>query len=317
MSSRRAPKILCAGIAGQDIIMRVERFPAPGAKVVASEFVVTGGGCAANAALAVARLGGRAAFAGPFGSAGDAASNRIIAGLTAAGVDCSGVVRSDACAVPISLILIDADGEKTIATRRGTQLDEVAPRDARALLTDVDAVLIDNQLPFFATPIAQAAQERKIPVVIDFDRIATVDDALLKLGSHVIASSEALRGSTGTEDLGKGLAIMARYCTGLLAVTDGPNGAYWLENEMLRHMPAFAVKVIDSLAAGDVFHAAFTLALAEGRERVAALRFASTVAALKCARFGGAAGTPSRAEVEAGMAGAIGDSRWGREDERR
>ena len=66
------PKILCAGIAVQDIVMRVENFPAPGTKVAASEFIITGGGCAANAAVAVARLKGRVAFAGPLGGTDDA-----------------------------------------------------------------------------------------------------------------------------------------------------------------------------------------------------------------------------------------------------
>ena len=61
--------------------MRVENFPAPGAKVVASDFIITGGGCAANAAVAVARLGGRAAFAGPLGGPDDPVSNRILADL--------------------------------------------------------------------------------------------------------------------------------------------------------------------------------------------------------------------------------------------
>ena len=79
---------------------------------------------------------------------------------------------------------------------------------------------------------------------------------------------------------------------GFLAVTDGPNGVYWLENGALRHMPAFAVKAIDSLGAGDAFHGAFTLALAEGRDLAGALRFASAAAALKCTHFGGAAGSP-------------------------
>ena len=49
--------------------MRVQNFPAPGAKVHASEFIITGGGCAANAAVAIARLGGRVAFAGPLATA--------------------------------------------------------------------------------------------------------------------------------------------------------------------------------------------------------------------------------------------------------
>jgi sulfofructose kinase len=85
--SRELPKILCAGIAAQDIIMRVAEFPGPGTKVPASEYIITGGGCAANASLAVARLGGRAAFAGPLGSTKDEASNRIAASLDAEDVD--------------------------------------------------------------------------------------------------------------------------------------------------------------------------------------------------------------------------------------
>jgi sugar/nucleoside kinase (ribokinase family) len=111
-----ARKILCAGIAVQDIVMRVEMFPQPGAKVPASEFIVTDGGCAANAALAVARLNGRAAFAGPLGGDNDAVSERILADLDAEGVDCTGVARVDGGTASVSLILLDAAGEKTIAT---------------------------------------------------------------------------------------------------------------------------------------------------------------------------------------------------------
>jgi len=299
MSVRPTPKILCAGIVGHDIVMRVERFPAPGEKASASELVFNSGGCAANAAVAVARLGGRAAFAGPLGPAADAASNRALARLAAEGVDCSGILHSDAATIPISLILIDADGEKIIATRRGFELDALTPQDARSVTADADAVLVDNQLASFVTPIAQAARERKIPVIIDFDRIASVDDALFKLGTHVIASSEALRGSAGTDDLGQALQIMAKRCTGLLAVTDGPKGVYWLDDGTLQHLPAFAITTVDTLAAGDVFHAGFTLAHAEGRDLTDALRFASAAAAIKCTRFGGAVATPNRAEVDA------------------
>lgn len=299
MTSERAPRILCAGIVGQDIVMRVERFPAPGEKAPASELVFSAGGCAANAALALARLGGRAAFAGPLGPTSDAVSNSVLAGLIAEGVDCSGIVRSDVRAFPISLILVGADGEKTIVTRRGAALDELAPPAPAALAADTDVVLVDNQLPSFVTPIVRAARQRNIPVVIDFDRITSVDDDLLKLSTHVIASSEALRGSTGTDNLEQALQIMAERCTGLLAVTDGPNGVYWLDNGTLRHLPAFAVAAIDSLAAGDVFHAGFALALAEGCDLIGALRFASAAAALKCTRFGGATVAPSRTEVDA------------------
>jgi sulfofructose kinase len=295
----RAPKILCAGIAVQDIVMRVEHFPAPGAKVSASEFIITGGGCAANAALAVARLGGRAAFAGPLGGEADAVSSRILADLEAEGVDCAGVKRVASGSASVSLILLDGAGEKTIATRRGAGLSQVLPDDAHALVKDADAVLVDNRFPEFVTAVGYAAQARKIPLVVDLDLATRPDDPLFALGTHVIASAEALRGTTGLDDNGTALERMAAHVAGFLAVTDGANGVIWLEDGKLRHRPAFGVKVVDTLAAGDAFHGAFTLALAEGRQIVDALRFASATAALKCTHFGGAAGAPRRAEVDA------------------
>ena len=278
--------------------MRVENFPAPGTKVAASEFIITGGGCAANAAVAIARLGGRVAFAGPLGGSDDQVSNRIVTDLTAEGIDCSGAMRIDGGTASVSLILIDAQGEKTIATRRGVKLGNVLPGDAEKLVADVDAVLVDNRFPEFVTAVCRAAHARKIPIVIDLDMATKPDDPLLKLGSHVVASAEALHGTTGVSDYGAGLQRLAEHVSGFLAITDGPNGVYWLDSGTLKHMPAFNVKAIDSLAAGDAFHGAFTLGLAEGRDLPDLLRFASATAALKCTHFGGAAGAPRRAEVE-------------------
>ena len=68
-------------------------------------------------------------------------------------------------------------------------------------------------------------------------------------------------------------------------------------------MPAPAVTAVDTLGAGDVWHGAFTLALAEGMAVAAAARFANAAAAIKCTRFGGRGGAPRRDEVEALLAG--------------
>ncbi|HZP75650.1 MAG TPA: PfkB family carbohydrate kinase [Pseudolabrys sp.] len=301
MSSSDKAAILCAGIAVQDIVMRVERFPLPGEKVAASEFIVTGGGCAANAAVGIARLGGRVRFAGPLGGppGAEPVSDRIIADLEHEGVDYSGVERVSGGSASVSLILLDASGEKSIATRRGSRLTECAPRDPDTLVADVAAVLIDNRFPAFVTPVVKAARKRGIPVVIDGDQATHEDDALLALGTHMIFSSECLIGTTGGSDLKHGLTRMRQRLTGFLAVTDGANGVHWFADGVLHHMPAFAVTAIDTLGAGDAFHGAFTLALVEGRTEIEALRFASAAAALKCTRFGGAAGSPKRAEVDA------------------
>ncbi len=294
----KVPTILCGGIAVQDIVMRVRAFPAPGTKVSASDFIITGGGCAANAALAVARLGGRAVFAGPLGGEDDAVSQWIVADLSAEGVDCRGAVRVEGGTASVSLILLDAEGEKSIATRRGTGLARAQPGDADALVAGVDAVLVDNRFPDFVAPLCRAAHARHIPIVIDLDLATSPEDGLLKLGTHVVASMEALRSTTGCGDPASGLGALACHLSAFLAVTDGANGVHWLEHRAVRHIPAFAVTAIDTLGAGDTFHGAFALALAERRGLEGALRFASAAAALKCTRFGGGAASPRRDEVD-------------------
>jgi sulfofructose kinase len=295
----KKPKILCAGIAVQDIVMRVQNFPAPGTKVPASEFIITGGGCAANAAVTIARLNGRVGFAGPLGGLNDAISDRILSDLGNEGVDCTGVVRVDGGTASVSLILLDATGEKTIATRRGVNLGDILPKNPAALVADADAVLVDNRFPEFVTAVCRAAQARKIPIVIDLDQATRLDDPLLALGTHVVSSAEALFGMTGLKDYEGALKRLAEHLSGFVAITDGPKGVYWLESGAARHLPGSKVNVIDSLGAGDAFHGGFTLALAEGRPLPDILRFASVTAALKCTKFGGASGAPTRAEVEA------------------
>ena len=279
--------------------MRVKAFPAPGTKIHATDFVITGGGCAANAAVTAARLGGRVQFAGPLGDINDATSDRIVADLIKEGIDCDGVLRAPGGTASVSLILLDAHGEKTIATRRGVKLAGASPADATKLVANCDAVLVDNRFPEFVTPVCHAAHKRRIPIVVDLDLATKVKDPLLALGTHVIASAEALRATTGLEDYAAALQKLGKQLSGFVAVTDGPHGVFWLEPGGMQHMPAFDVEAVDTLGAGDAFHGAFTLALAEGRDIADCLRFASAAAAIKCTRFGGTTGAPTRAELEA------------------
>lgn len=294
------PVVLCAGIAVEDFIFKVGRFPQPGEKVYASALIATPGGCAANASIAVARLGGEARFTGPVGT--DDASSRFLEGLARDGVDTSRVERVDGGLISVSGIFIDGAGEKMVATRRGEKLADARPRDAAALVAGVDVVMADNRFPDFVRPILEAATKRGIPAVLDGDRATTADDELFTIASHVIFSSEALCETTRLDDLAAALTVMARTVPGFLAVTNGPDDVLWLENRRVQRMAAFAIEAVDTLGAGDTFHGAFALALAEGRDPTAAMRFAAAAAALKCTRFGGISGTPVRAEVETFLA---------------
>jgi sulfofructose kinase len=174
----------------------------------------------------------------------------------------------------------------------------VSPHQQECLVQDVDVVLADNHFPQFVTPVCATARVRSLPVVLDVDRPTQLDDPLLALGSHTIFSAEALRAASGITELEPALARAAEHCRGFVAVTDGERGALWRAGHAHGHEPACTVAAVDTLAAGDVFHGAFALGLAEGRDERSAMRFASAAAALKCTRFGGIMGTPTRQEVE-------------------
>jgi sugar/nucleoside kinase (ribokinase family) len=279
----------------------------PEAKTQASEFMIISGGCAANAAVAIARLGGRARFAGPLGGpAGkEAIGDRIIANLTGEQVDCAWCPRVPGVASSMSAICVDPRGERAIVNYRDDRLAAARPNDPSAIVATADAVLADNRFPEFVLPICEAARARGIPVVLDADKPTRATDTLLRVASHVVFSAEGLRATAGTQDLGAGLERIAAASRSFLAATDGANGMFWLppgRPGKSRQMTAFPIQAIDTLAAGDVFHGAFVLALAEGREETDAIRFAAAAAAIKCTRFGGITGAPGRAEVEAFVA---------------
>jgi sulfofructose kinase len=303
-SAKGAPRILCAGIIVLDEVFRVEEFPQPDGKVQANGFFVVNGGCAANAAVAVARLGGRAALAGPLGGpAGeDGNGDRVLAALLRENVDCTFCQRIDGMATALSAIFMNARGDRTIVTYRDERVAATKPKDADAIVAGADAVLADNRYPDFVLPICEAARRRKLPVLIDGDRPTAEDDPLFRLATHVIFSSECLRATTGVTDLGDGLKRIAKKTGAFLAVSNGPDDIIYLDGGALRRVPVFKIAAVDTLGAGDAFHGGFLLALVEGQSVTDAMRFGAAVAGIKCTRVGGPAGSPSRAEVEALLA---------------
>ncbi len=315
----RTPRVLCAGIIVLDEVFRVDEFPQPDGKVQARGFFVVNGGCAANAAVAIARLGGRAALAVPMGGpAGeDENGDRVLKALARENVDCTACQRIDGLATALSAIFMNRRGDRTIVTYRDERIATATPRDPERVIAAADAVLADNRYPEFVRPICEAARRRHLPVVLDGDRPTFEDDPLFRLASHVVFSWECLRDTTGVADLGEGLLRIAAKTDAFLAVSNGPDDIVYLDHGKVRRVPVFAIDAVDTLGAGDAFHGGFALAIAEGRNEVEAMRFGAAVAGIKCTRIGGSAGAPSRAEVEAFMAARRDDSagrRFGAED---
>jgi sulfofructose kinase len=164
------------------------------------------------------------------------------------------------------------------------------------------AVLVDTRWPEGALTALTEARDAGLPAILDADRPIPPDGKLLRAATHVAFSADALADYSGIEDPRRALAEVAAGLPGWCCVTAGRAGVHVHARGRLLSFPAFEVPVVDTLGAGDVWHGAFALALAEGRDKTEATRFASAAAALKVQRSGGRAGAPLRAEVDTFLA---------------
>jgi len=294
------PRILCIGMPVRDLTFRVPGLPARGSKENATHFDEICGGNALNGAIGIARLGGRASICGPMGDARETTSRYIFDKMAEEGIEMRHIVHMPGLVTPISNIMIDPSGERTIVTFRDPELWKVRLPDTNTLLEDCDAILTESRCAAFCTNLCAEATRRGIPVIVDVDRAMSLREGLLTASSHLVFSSEPLQETAGIADDGEALKKIANLTPSFLAGTRGAQGTIWLdEHHHLQQTPAFPVHTVDTLGAGDVFHGGFALAITEGQDLRSALKFASAAAALKCTRFGGAFAAPQRAEVEA------------------
>ncbi len=292
------PRILCIGMPVRDLTFRVTGVPARGSKENASHFDEICGGNALNAAIGIVRLGGRASVCGPMGDAREASARFIFEKLAHEGIETKHIVHMPGLVTPISAVMVDPSGERTIVTFRDPELWKVRLPATATLLDDCAAILTESRCAEFCTDLCAEARRRGIPVIVDVDRAMSLREGLLNASSHLVFSSEPLQETADVTDDGQALKKIAKLTPSFLAGTRGPKGTIWLEQGDLQETPAFPVHTVDTLGAGDVFHGAFALAITEKQGLRDALRFASAAAALKCTRHGGAFAASQRAEVE-------------------
>jgi sulfofructose kinase len=292
-----AASVLCVGQATLDHVLTVADQIVVGRKHAAQRHDVVGGGLAANAAVTVARLGGAVALVGVIGD--DETGNSVLAGLRAEDVDTRLVRQVVDVATPFSAVIVSVDGARTIVNHNPPELLAQPCPDLAGVVCG--AVLADGRWPAGTIAALSLARRRGIPGVVDVDR-STVDAAVLAscldLASHLIFSEDALRELTGTSSAIDGLRGISRDTGAHVSVTLGARGVVWIDGDAVRSLDAFDVDAVDTTGAGDVFHGAATLALAEGADEARAFAFASAAAALKCTRPGAQAGIPSRSEVD-------------------
>ncbi len=295
--SKQPLDVLSLGFANHDLLLVVDGYPPADSKRDALDLLEQGGGPAATAAVAVARLGGRVALLTTV--ADDQRGERILSDLAREGVDVSYCSRAPGAISALSLIVVDASaGTRTIFRYRGSLRPELERLDPK-LVKGARVLLVDGHLPESALQAARIAREAGLPVVLDPGEPKPALEELLGLADYPISPLHTALWATGESDPEQAALGLLRRGAKAAIVTQGASGYLLATEEGVRQEPAFQVKVVDTTGAGDAFHGGFAFALARGRSVEEAARFAAAVAALKCRKLGGRAGLPTLAEVEA------------------
>ena len=291
-------RLICLGMSAQDAIYTVSAIPTSPIKVLASHYTECGGGMAANASVAAARLGAVVEYWGRVGD--DALGRRITDELAAEGVNVDHVRRVPGCASPSAAIIVDRRGERLICAYNDPALDRDPAWLPLPRIAAADAVLADVRWPQGAAILLDKARAAGKIALLDAD-IGPVEEILdlVPRATHVVFSEGSLAAVCAGSDAGEGLRRIAAIAQGLVGVTLGAKGFLWRDGGVERHARGSPIDAVDTLAAGDIWHAAFTVRLAERCTIADAARFANVAAAIKCERAGGRRGAPNRAEIEA------------------
>ncbi len=289
------------GLNSADQFCVVKEYPQANTKSGVLETAREGGGQAATAMAALARLGMRAAYIGAVGD--DEPGAFSLASLRADGVNVEGVVTQRGRASQSAVIIVQQEGDgeekgsRTILWRREVSLargevNEEIVRAGRALHLDGHHVEAEIRA-------ARWAREEGAPVFLDAERAPEGTRELIGLTDYLIAAEDFPALLTGVSDHHEALRRLHAMGPKVAGVTLGSRGALAYDGARFYEAPGFHVDVLDTTGAGDAFHGGFLYGVLRKMGLEDTLRFANAVAAMNCTALGGRAALPRLNEVEA------------------
>jgi sulfofructose kinase len=285
------------GLNATDTVIPLATYPARGSKTEYSTVSTLPGGQVATTVVACQHWGLRTRYVGKLGD--DLAATLHREAFSHAGVE-TRIITVPGGASPQSLILVDAQGERTVLIRR--DLDArltLHPADLdREWITDARALHVDGYDTEAAILASTWAREAGIPVIADLDELYPNVEDLIRNVDYLIVSRDFPSRLTSEPDLEQALRKMQRrYNCRLAAATLGQEGVLAFDGKQLLHTPAFCVPVVDTTGAGDIFHAGFIYALLENWPLDRQMEFACAAAALNCTAVGARGGIRSLADI--------------------
>lgn len=278
--------LIVVGSANLDLVVTVDRRPAPGETVLGRSYAEHPGGKGLNQAIAAARAGSATAFVGSVGR--DPAADRLLEVLAADRVDAAGV-RRVASPTGRALIVVDRDAENSIVVVPGANLDCVVDPPlppARVVLAQLEIP------PDTAREAFDQARARGATTILNPSPVDACEDALVALADIVVPNEHEV------EQLGGVDRLLAQGVTAVV-VTYGAAGVEIRTRGDRVRVPAFQVEAVDTTGAGDAFTGALGARLAAGDDLLTATQWAAAAGALATTVHGAVPSLPSRREVEA------------------
>ena len=285
--------VLVVGRNCVDHIAVIEKYPVEDTKLPMTLRFMEGGGQAGNAACCIAKLGGKVEVVSNLGA--DDEGRFCLQRLKDFGVPTRHIRVLEGGQTPVAYIFISQNNGKRTIVYEPSRLPpvELSPLLER-LMQQAKAISLAPDVTYLAEHIAKL-HELKGKIIYDCERRQDGLVTMQRIADFFIPSSEFLSKPHGRGDqsqlMDKILALKERI-QGQLIVTCGPEGAYFPAAGHLYQVPAPTVQVVDTLGAGDNFHAAFALAVSRDLGLFEAVKLAVTVASLSCSGYGGRNGLP-------------------------
>ncbi len=302
-------RVIVVGSVNVDLVVSMERLPGPGETVVGGRFARHHGGKGGNQAVAAARLGAATVFVGAVGD--DAFGAEARAALGAEGVDVGGLLTLPGETTGVALILVDRNGENSIAVAGGANaaLTSVQVRAAlkRLSLTADDVVLVGHETRTGATHEAlRLARLAGATTILNPAPAGGLEAPTLALADVLTPNDGELATLLGVHD---GPVAAAKRLLGrdpgrrAVLVSLGSRGAVLVAGGRSRAIAAKRVEVVDAVGAGDTLNGALAADLAAGRPLAEAARRAVVAASLAVTRAGARGGMPTAVELDTALSG--------------
>ncbi|MGA3184811.1 MAG: sugar kinase [Candidatus Dormibacteria bacterium] len=302
------PRVLCAGILVGDLFVPpLARLPAAGELLATDDFLLDVGGCAANVAVGLSKLGVGSRVVGRVGR--DAFGDFVISALTGFGVDVSLIVRSETRGTSKTVIVPVVGEDRRYIHTLGANA-ELAEQDfgARAM-SGVEVVYLGGYLvlpglrPGAVAELFGAAHRAGartlLDVVLPGDAEASLDElrSILPSVDFFLPNYDEACHLTGERDPERQAALFNKAGAETVIITMGSEGSLVRSPTDTRRLTAPSVDVVDGSGAGDAFTAGLIVGILEGWPLEQSLRFASAAGALACTALGCTDGIPDRQQV--------------------